>query len=269
MCRLMFIPAGCKVSRKLLRAQFDALEHSCGGDGNGYFAVRVNDRGQVESKLMKGLKLSNGRIVREVYPLIKAGWSVYYHTRKVSVGWLSDEQCHPFAISGRKFKGTLVHNGTWFDGHVLAKFLGVGSDTAALAKSIGMFGIDELEKRELFPKSGVFLLFGGHPTETPTHRVLKLSGDLEYCPTTGAWASEFCAGWVGKTYNVENGRHSLEKPAPKEFTPTPISSKYSKFNGGKFRTGYNAGGAGQTTLDSLTSSDNRWTYVDRGFGFHS
>lgn len=213
MCRLAFIPGRAKINYKELLELFNHLQASCGGDGNGY--VAVSEDGQIVSN--KGAKLTNGSIVKQTYKLIRNGWSLYYHTRKVSVGWITDEQCHPFEIKGREFKGYLCHNGTWFEGQTMAKYFGVGSDTAALAKLIGMFGLKNLKERKLFPESGVFLLYGARPGKTPLHRVLYMGGDLEYCPTTGAWASEFGDNWKhwNDTYYVEKGRHMLEKPAPK------------------------------------------------------
>ena len=213
MCRLAFIPGRAKVNYKELLEFFNHLQTSCGGDGNGY--VAVSEDGRTLSN--KAAKLSNGQIVKQTYKLIRDGWSVYYHTRKVSVGWISDEQCHPFEIKGRMFKGYLCHNGTWYEGQTMAKYFGVGSDTAALAKLIGQFGLKNLKDRKLLPESGVFLLYGSTPTKQPMHRVLHISGDLEYCPVTGVWASEFGETWKhwNDTYYVEKGRHMLEKPAPK------------------------------------------------------
>jgi len=62
------------------------------------------------------------------------------------------------------------------------------------------------------------LLYGSNGKDQPMHRVIYLSGDLEYCPQTGVWASEFHEEWKhwNDTYRVETGRHMLEKPAPKK-----------------------------------------------------
>lgn len=207
MCRLAYIPGHAKLGYKKMVAFFDHLQCAFGGDGNGY--VAVSPTGETISN--KGVKLSNQQIVSVVYHLIRKGWSVYYHTRKISVGWAEDKQCHPFKISGKLFNGYLCHNGTWSQGATLASYLQVGSDTAALAKVIGKFGITLAEKEGLFPSSGVFLIYGNSIGEKPSHRAVKKYGDLRYCPRTGIWASEFPKDWDGfhKTYTVGTGYHNL------------------------------------------------------------
>lgn len=134
MCRLAFIPGRAKITKAQMLNLLDDLEVSFGGDGNGYVAISPTSK---NIKHSKAVKLNNERIVNETYKLIQRGWALYYHTRKISVGWSSDTQCHPFKISGPKFKGYLCHNGTWFEGSTFAKYFKCGSDTAALAKLIG------------------------------------------------------------------------------------------------------------------------------------
>lgn len=226
MCRLAFVPGKAKINYKELLDLFSNLEASCGGDGNGYAAISPDGA----NILNKAVKLTNAQIVKETYKLIRSGWSVYYHTRKISIGWSDDSQCHPFKINGRKFKGYLCHNGTWHDGGVMAKYFNVGSDTAAFAKLIGEFGLKALQERKLFPSSGIFLLYGSHPKGQPLHRVLNIGGDLEYCPKSGIWASEFHNEYKywNDTYSVSTGRHMLEKPAPKKVIQT-ISPKTNGF----------------------------------------
>lgn len=213
MCRLAYVPGKADVKFSELVNLFKALEKSCGGDGNGY--VAVSPEGQIFSN--KGVKLTPNTIVKHTYRLIQDGWSLYFHTRKVSVGWIDDDQCHPFEIRGKAFKGWMCHNGTWGDGSVMAKYFGCGSDTAAFARLIGQFGLKKLKEIKLFPLSGVFLLYGNRPSEVPMHRVLHIWGDLEYCPHTGIWASEFPGEWKhwNDTYNVDYGRHMLNKTPPK------------------------------------------------------
>lgn len=226
MCRLAYIPGKAKVNRTDLVDLLHMLEKSCGGDGNGFFAV--SPTGEVFSE--KGLKLDCCTIVAKVWKLIKNGWDVYFHTRKVSVGWKSDSQCHPFKIEGKRFSGWLCHNGTWRDGVPLANYLGCGSDTAALAKVIGKFGIEGAEKRDLFPSSGVFLIYGSENGETPIHRVIKKAGDLQYCPKTGIWASEFDKDWPywSQVYTATAGKHLLCKPAP-QYTPPAKVGKATRY----------------------------------------
>lgn len=213
MCRLAFIPGKTQISTKQLVSFFTQLQKSFGGDGNGYAAVSPDGR----TVINKGIKLGCNTIAKEVSPLIKQGWSIYFHTRKISVGWSSDEQCHPFAIDGESHTGVMCHNGTWSEGATLAKYLDTGSDTATLAYLIGELGLEELDRRKLMPRSGIFLLYGGAPETTASHKVLNLGGSLEYCPETGVWASEFFQDWPfwKDTYRVKEGAHMLEKAPPK------------------------------------------------------
>lgn len=208
MCRLAFVPPKCKVSKGELFDLFDYLELQCGGDGNGYVLSFPDGTSLSE----KGVKLSSKDILKKAFPSIRKGAGMLWHTRKVSVGWISDRQCHPHPISGGKAKGHLIHNGTWYDGATLASYLGCGSDTAALAKVIGKFGIKEAERRGLFPKSGVFLLeLDGEL------RAIKKGGDLYYCRRTGVFASDFPFWWPDLdkcTYEVDAGSHSLLAPPP-------------------------------------------------------
>ena len=230
MCRLAYLPGNSKVNYAAMGCLFKSLEASCGGDGNGY--VAVSPEGQVLSN--KGIKLSVAQIVKQTYKLMRSGWSIYFHTRKVSVGWLEDDQCHPFEIRGKAFKGWLCHNGTWSEGSVMAKYFECGSDTAALARLIGQFGLKKLKEMKLFPSAGVFLLYGSSPRDMPMHRVLHIFGDLEYCPKTGVWASNFDQSWEhwNDTYNVEYGRHMLNKQPPKKiFKSVSTYSNGSWYNG--------------------------------------
>jgi hypothetical protein len=240
MCRLAYIPGKAKVNRNDLTCLFEMLEKSCGGDGNGYFAV--SPTGEVVSE--KGLKLDANAIIIKTWKLIRQGWDLYFHTRKVSVGWKSDSQCHPFRIDGKKFQGWLCHNGTWRDGIPLANYLGCGSDTAALAKVIGKFGIEGAEKRDLFPSSGVFLIYGSENGETPIHRVIKKAGDLQYCPKTGIWASEFDNTWPNwsQVYTSTHGKHLLCKPAPQYVAPAKTSkvTRYESWDSKIKRSRHNA-----------------------------
>lgn len=211
MCRLAYLPPRCGVSRKKIADFFNKLECSFGGDGNGYAAIGPNE----EIVLSKGVKLSTQEIAKAAMSLNRQGWHIYFHTRKTSIGWNSDNQCHPFKIDGPAWKGTLCHNGTWSDGGVLAKYFDVGSDTAAMAQLIGEIGLEEIEKRKMMPHSGIFLIYGAKPGETPSHHAIRLSesSDLEYCPATGIWASDFYKDWDGyaSTFTVAAGVNPLGK----------------------------------------------------------
>lgn len=259
MCRLAFIPSGSSVSRASLLRLFEYLESACGGDGNGFVCVKADGS---EYRWLKSLDLSSAQIVAEVFKLIRSGWHCYYHTRKVSVGWLSDAQCHPHEVSGAAFDGFLCHNGTWGDGAPLARYLGKGSDTAALAHLLGKWSIDELEKRRLFPTSGVFLLTGTPAgDESVGHRVLKLSGDLYYCPVSRIWASDFPFEWdadrepAKQVWEVANGRHCLLKPAPvapvKVWSTATKSGSVCEFE--RWPMGYNQGPKWSTSYPAVPS----------------
>lgn len=208
MCRLAFVPPKSKISRSELIDLFEYLEKQCGGDGNGFVLVAPDG----STTTQKGVKLASGDIVKRANPWIRKGASLIWHTRKVSVGWVADEQCHPHVVRGKKSNGHLVHNGTWWDGSVLASYLGCGSDTAALAKVIGKFGVKGAESRGLFPRTGVFLMeLDGEL------RAIKKGGDLYYCPRTGIFASDFPHWWRGfdDCWEVDTGSHSLLAPPPK------------------------------------------------------
>lgn len=234
MCRLAFIPGKTKISTKQLVSFFTQLQKSFGGDGNGYAAVSPDGRAVIN----KGIKLGCNTIAKEVAPLIKQGWSIYFHTRKISVGWSSDEQCHPFEIDGESHTGVMCHNGTWSEGATLAKYLDTGSDTATLAYLIGELGLEELDRRKLMPRSGIFLLYGGAPETTASHKVLNLGGSLEYCPETGVWASEFFQDWPHwkDTYTVKEGAHMLEKAPPKAPRTKVIVSTSNHYYGRDYTT---------------------------------
>lgn len=228
MCRLAFIPAKVKLSRKQFASFFSQLEGSFGGDGNGYSFVGPDGTVSVR----KGVKMSCEQIAAEAHALNRQGNAIYFHTRKISVGWSSNDQCHPFKIDGPSFEGALCHNGTWSEGGTLAKYLCTGSDTATLAHLVGEIGFKELESRKLMPKSGIFLVYGGIPGQVKNHMVLNLGGSLEYCPKTGVWASEFFKDWpaYSETYRVEEGSHLLEKPAPKaKFASTKLVHNYNNY----------------------------------------
>lgn len=236
MCRLAYIPGNSPVKKKQLVTLFNELEKSCGGDGNGYAVVQNG-----KPIIRKALNLTCESIVDDVFTYIKAGHSVYFHTRKVSIGWKSDHQCHPFKMDGFYFRGVLCHNGTWGDGGVLAKYFKTGSDTATLAHMIGKMGIRGLKKQQLWPKSGVFLIHGCKPGNIPRNKVHLISGDLQYCPISKIWASEFPTSWdnYNETYDVKEGIHDLDIEAPKYVFQQPIKKSTAFYPPTKIRsTGY-------------------------------
>lgn len=269
MCRLAFIPARTKISRKQLASFFNQLECSFGGDGNGYAAISPD--GTVT--IGKGVKMSTDQIAGEAIKLNRAGYAIYFHTRKISVGWSSNDQCHPFRIDGPSWDGSLCHNGTWTEGAPLAKYLCTGSDTATLAYLIGEIGLPEIKNRDLMPRSGIFLLYGGKPGEAKMHTVLNLGGSLEYCPKTGVWASEFFKDWpnYNLTYSVEQGAHMLEKPAPKSKRPV-ITTSYKGCGTGYSSSGtYYSTGTKYTPATPKVGEQQRYDqyWKDRGFDMDS
>jgi len=183
------------------------LEGECGGDGNGIVTFAEG-----ESVLTKGVDLEVDECAQLALTAIQNKGYAIWHTRKISVGWSADGQCHPFRADGRGWKGYLAHNGTWSSGAVLAEYLRVGSDTAALARCLGKFGLAKCEERGLFPSSGVFLL-GGDDGDC---RAIKRSGDLQFDPETGIVASSFPARGYPLAWDVATGSHRLGKPMPKE-----------------------------------------------------
>lgn len=248
MCRLAFFPSGTRLDKSVLTDFLKGLEKSFGGDGNGFAAISPSQT----LTLRKAVGLDCEDISNEIYDLMNLDWAVYFHTRKTSIGYTTDEQCHPFAIKGPHWIGTLCHNGTWSKGETLARYFDVGSDTAAFAKLIGELGLKEIERRKLMPESGVFLLYGAAPGEKPQHSVLKIAGSLEYCPETKIWASEFPRTWEhwAKTYTVKTGSHSLlSVPEKLVYTNNYTNSYYGNKN-------YTSGGFYQSPSNnnkSLTS----------------
>lgn len=251
MCRLAFFPAGTKIELPTLKTFLSKLENSMGGDGNGYAAI--SPTGGVI--INKAVKFDIDPMAEEIHGIMENGWHIYFHTRKTSIGSTTDNQCHPFRVKGPAWDGTLCHNGTWSDGGILARYFGCGSDTAAFAQLIGELGLEEIEKRGLMPKSGIWLLYGGKPGETKkTHTVLKIAGSLEYCPKSKIYASQFFNDWDGwaGTYNVKTGVHNLENvPERATYTTTSYTNGYSGYN---HRSNNNSIGFRQTTnVGSLTT----------------
>ncbi len=108
MCRLLFMRP--PFERKKVEDLMTFLEGAAGGDGNG---VAILYDGHV--KTLKGVKLRVQDIVAEV---MKAQRPFIFHTRKQSVGPVSDQLCQPFVIDNRT---VLAHNGTLFNWKDLAE----------------------------------------------------------------------------------------------------------------------------------------------------
>lgn len=112
MCRLLYFPANSEMIRKIgkenLTAFLKQLEKSAGGDGNGigFFTSKG------EAKIFKGVNFKVEDAAEIIYNVItkeKTSSGVIFHTRRASVGNVSDELCHPF--QGKGF--LLAHNGHW------------------------------------------------------------------------------------------------------------------------------------------------------------
>jgi hypothetical protein len=210
MCRMIAIDGSAGKSRTISKASiedsFCELELSMGGDGNGMLWKLPRSK---EWRVEKGLKFSAEKAAGIAYRVINSGGKVLYHSRKVSVGWLDDSQCHPHRINGRKFSGWLTHNGTWHDGVAIATYLGLGSDTQALARVIGKFGLDESRKAGLFPSRGAFFLV----SDNGDVRVIVANGDMVWSDDNGhrIWSSEPVSMSSMDWKNVANGDYHLHE----------------------------------------------------------
>lgn len=107
MCRLALINNnGLKyINEKYdLLEFFNYLQSTCGGHGNGICIVNNDNSFYIK----KGLRLTNEKIIKIIDNNIdKLKW-VIYHTRRASIGKISNTNCHPF-----KLKDTvLCMNGT-------------------------------------------------------------------------------------------------------------------------------------------------------------
>lgn len=151
MCRIAIIYQGMPFLEELLTELIKAN----GGEGNGlgYFTP---DGFPV---LHKGVALT----AKDICSLLPKDTYGLFHTRKASVGNISDDNCQPILIDRDTF---LVHNGTWSD-HKLARMamllqkqIDVAefqnlSDTVILSKIIQVVGLSFLDLVD----SGVFILF--------------------------------------------------------------------------------------------------------------
>lgn len=83
---------------------FNYLERQLGGHGNGICYI-YNDGSFF---IRKGVELTNEEIAEEVMMKLRNLKWIIYHTRRASVGNITDRNCHPFKNNGR----VLAMNGT-------------------------------------------------------------------------------------------------------------------------------------------------------------
>lgn len=217
MCRILI--ADCRVAERKFSSvdianSMESLRKSQGGDGDGILTWRKRSGW----KCTKGNGIGLAKLAREAYECGRAGGVWVYHTRRVSVGWVEDSQCHPHRASGRKFRGWIVHNGTWTTGRDLAVYLGLGSDSQALARVLGKFGIDGARAVSLFPTGGVVVCAeDAHPE---LRVIVNRNADMGFGYGNHAaglplvWASEQVSIQID-AHDVRDGDHISSVAPPK------------------------------------------------------
>lgn len=119
------------------------LELRDGGDGNGVVLIKQACPILYE----KGVHLSVERIAswieKEDYD-----W-VLFHTREASVGAISDENCHPYFVDGKR-KLFLAANGSELTMSALGKVLGNRSDSEFIARMIVALDLPLFETFDCF-----------------------------------------------------------------------------------------------------------------------
>ncbi len=102
MCRLYFAPKAKNEER--LATQFDLLEASMGGQGNGIALL-----GGEQPELIKGVQVTTGTLAKKA---VEHAGPFMFHTRIASIGGVVDSLCQPFKI-GLKKPAVVAHNGHW------------------------------------------------------------------------------------------------------------------------------------------------------------
>lgn len=173
MCRLLYLPPSAPRKRSLLKAIFDQLEKSFGGDGNGFATMRGG--------IVKGVGLSTSKCAKLVS---RCRGNVIWHTRRRSCGPKTAELCHPF----RTGNGYLAHNGHSGKFMVAAWMLkGTWSDSKVAAYFCRLYGWNKLCQET---DGGVWL----HLTSRGCY-VCYDSGSLVVEAQTGALSSEPLGAW--------------------------------------------------------------------------
>ncbi len=199
MCRLMYVPPGCSISRKRLGALCAFLESRMGGDGNGIAGVL---RGE-EPLSYVGAKSDAQKMGRMLWKWSQEGRHGVFHTRKRTHGEVSDANCMPFIARGT----AIAHNGCWPEGGAIATACYPGfSDSRIFAQLWAEKGAKWLLNSELGKPSGVWLLVG--PNRQEARVPTGFFSDMEFDPDSRIWASEFPACFRD-SYTVTAGTHKL------------------------------------------------------------
>ena len=193
MCRLFL---GNKASILAYNKRFGLLnllqhlEKECGGHGNGYALLKA---GKLAGS-GKGLKLDS-KTIADILLSSSYEYAVY-HTRVVSVGSLSDEQCHPFISESTN--SALAMNGTI--GHLrdIASVLNQ-SDTQVISFLTSNMSIGDC----ITTLQQLRAVFVGFQQGIPY--VVKTSGDLEQYGSSYLYASSFPLEVYEEARKLHNG----------------------------------------------------------------
>lgn len=193
MCRLFL---GNKASILAYNKRFGLLnllqhlEKECGGHGNGYALLKA---GKLAGS-GKGLKLDS-KTIADILLSSSYEYAVY-HTRVVSVGSLSDEQCHPFISESTN--SALAMNGTI--GHLrdIASILNQ-SDTQVISFLTSNMSIGDC----ITTLQQLRAVFVGFQQGIPY--VVKTSGDLEQYGSSYLYASSFPLEVYEEARKLHNG----------------------------------------------------------------
>lgn len=204
MCRLMFIPMGTRWGSRRLKTQFEYLEETSGGDGNGLALIPLESR---EVEIIKGVDINAERCSLLAADAIDSGMHVLFHTRLSSSGNRGDKQCHPFYISNDK-SNCVAHNGHWEKIASLAKIYSKEmSDTQFFARAFRILGRNKLMELGLWPTTGVWMYCGVNDCA-----VEYFSGELLYDLRSGIWSSDFAPGIGVQEVRVKTGLYDMLLP---------------------------------------------------------
>ncbi len=161
-----------------------ALELRDGGNGNGYAAFRDGKM----KKLEKGVALKTSDAARAMQAK-DYDWFLF-HTREASAASVSDENCHPFQITGT-FEVVAAVNGNEQSVIPMAALLGI-TDSEFILRMAGQMDMPFFETLKIF-ESNFFGFLDGRPF------VKKGNRDMLRWEKEGAivFASDFPFGMSG------------------------------------------------------------------------
>lgn len=230
MCRLFL---GNKASILAYNKRFGLLnllqhlEKECGGHGNGYALLKA---GKLAGS-GKGLKLDS-KTIADILLSSSYEYAVY-HTRVVSVGSLSDEQCHPFISESTN--SALAMNGTI--GHLrdIASVLNQ-SDTQVISFLTSNMSIGDC----ITTLQQLRAVFVGFQQGIPY--VCKTSGDLEQYGTSYLYASSFPLEVYKETRKLHNGFTLVDHKVLSVGKPEPTKQSYTftSYGNSSYYYNYNA-----------------------------